>query len=101
MYKFGEIVLATMQFVDSGETKNRPALILFQEYSNVVVAGITSNPETKGISVTKKEGFLVDSIIKMNYIFTITKEAIYKKLPIELSHIKKKEIKEYIINRLQ
>jgi len=35
---------------------------LFEEFDNVV-AGITSNLEMKGISLTKKDGAIKDSII--------------------------------------
>ena len=78
MPKFGDIVLAEMQFVDTFELKKRPALVLFEEYGNVVVAGITSNFEMKGIPLTKKEGAIKDSIIKLNYIFTISDKMIGK-----------------------
>ena len=43
MPRFGDIVLAQVQFVDTHEIKTRPALVLFEEYGSVVVAGITSN----------------------------------------------------------
>lgn len=80
MLKSGDVVLAQVNFLDSFETKKRPAVVLFEEFSNVVVAGITSNLDMKGISLTKKEGAIKDSVIKLNYIFTITEKAITKKL---------------------
>lgn len=88
MHKSGEVVLAQIQFADSFETKKRPAVVLFEELGNVVIAGITSNLEMRGIPLTKKEGAIKDSIIKTNYIFTITEKAIYKKL-FELNKEKK------------
>jgi len=39
-----------VQFTDSFEIKKRPAVVLFEELTNVVVAGITSNKNMKGIS---------------------------------------------------
>ena len=56
MLKPGDVVLAHIQFTDTFEVKKRPALILFEEFDNFVVAGITSNLEMKGISLTKKDG---------------------------------------------
>ena len=66
MLKSGVVILAKVQYTDTFEIKKRPALVLFEEYENVVVAGITSNLEMKGISITKKEGAIKGSIIKIN-----------------------------------
>jgi len=79
MYKSGDVVLTKIQFTDSYEIKIRPALILFEELGNIVVAGITSNKKMKGIPLTKKEGAIKDSVIKTNYIFTISEQMISKK----------------------
>lgn len=100
MYKFGDVVLANVQFTDTSEIKMRPSLVLFQEYGNIVVAGITSNPEMKGISITKKEGAIKDSIIKLNYIFTIS-EAMIKKSLFTLHESKKHQVREELLKRLQ
>jgi len=54
MHRFGEIILASVQFADTFEIKKRPALVLFEEQNNIVVTGITSNLEMKGVSLTKK-----------------------------------------------
>ena len=91
MLKSGAVVLAKVQFTDTFEIKKRPAVVLFQELGNVVVAGITSNPEMKGIPLSKKEGAIKDSVIKTNYIFTITEKAIEKQL-FPLSKQKKQEL---------
>ena len=80
MPKFGDVIIAEMQFVDTFELKKRPALVLFEEYGNVVVAGITSNLEMKGIPLTKREGAIKDSVIKLNYIFTIAEKMVEKAL---------------------
>ena len=78
--KAGDVILTKIQFTDTFEIKIRPAVILFQEFDNIVVAGITSNLNIQGISLTKKEGAIKDSIIKLNYIFTISEEMISKVL---------------------
>ena len=100
MYSFGTVVLASMQFVDTFEIKTRPAVVLFEEYGNIVVAGITSNPNMEGIPLTKKEGAVVDSVIKLNYIFTISEKMIKKTL-FTLSLEKKKMISEGFMKKLQ
>lgn len=99
MYKFGDIVLAQTQYVDTFEVKDRPGLVLFQELGNIVIAGITSNPQMRGISLSKKEGAVRDSIIKLNYIFTISEAMIKRKL-FSISEEKKKKIKEELMKRL-
>lgn len=80
MFRAGDVVIAKVQYTDTFEIKIRPALVLFEEFGNVIVAGITSNTEMKGIRISKNEGAVKDSVIKLNYIFTITEEMIPKKL---------------------
>lgn len=80
MYKAGDVVLANIQFTDTFEIKKRPALVLFEEQNNIVVAGITSNTDMKGVPLTKKEGAVKDSVVKLNYIFTISNMLVKKKL---------------------
>ena len=80
MFRSGDIAIATIQFTDTFEIKKRPVLILFEEYGNYVVAGITSNINMKGIPILQKEGMIKDSIIKTNYIFTISEKMISKRL---------------------
>ena len=55
MTKAGDVILSKVQFTDTFEIKKRPALVLFEEFDNVVVAGITSNLEMKGIPLQKKK----------------------------------------------
>ena len=100
MHKFGEIILAEVQFTDTFEIKKRPALVLFEEYGNVVIAGITSNIKMKGIPLSKKEGAVKESIIKLNYIFTISEKMI-KKIMFILSSEKKKLIVSEFIKKLK
>ncbi len=78
MYKFGDVILSNIQFADTFEIKKRPVLVLFEEYGNIVVAGITSNLNMEGIKITKKEGAIKNSIIKLNYIFTISEKMVDK-----------------------
>ncbi|MBI2660037.1 type II toxin-antitoxin system PemK/MazF family toxin [Candidatus Woesearchaeota archaeon] len=99
MPKFGDVILAEMQFVDTLDIKQRPAMVLFEEYGNVVVAGITSNLEMKGISLSKKEGAVKDSVIKLNYIFTISEKMIKKAL-FSLAYEKKELIASELLKRL-
>ena len=100
MPKFGDVILAKVQFTDTFEVKKRPALVLFEEYGNVVIAGITSNLEMKGIKLTKKEGALKDGMINLNYIFTISKKMAEKSL-FSLSKDKKLEVFNALVKKLK
>ena len=99
MPKSGDVILAKVQYTDTFEIKKRPALVLFEEFDNVVVAGITSNLEMKGIPLTKKEGAVKDSIIKINYLFTISKAMIEKNL-FHLNKEKKKIVYDELTKKL-
>jgi len=100
MFKFGDVVLTQIQFVDTLEIKTRPAVILFEEEGNVVVAGITSNINMRGVPLTKKEGAVKDSVVKLNYIFTISEKMIKKHL-FSLSEQKKKLIVSELMKKLR
>jgi len=97
--KAGDIVLAHIQYMDTFETKLRPALILFEEYDNFVVAGVTSNTSMDGIPLTRKDGAIKESVIKLNYIFTISKMMILKPL-FSLAMEKKKMVYEELVKRV-
>jgi len=99
MPKPGDVILATVQFTDSDEVKVRPAVVLFEELGNIVVAGVTSNVKMNGIPLTKSEGAVKDSVIKLNYIFTISVEMASKVL-FHLSEEKKQLIFDKLIKRL-
>jgi mRNA interferase MazF len=99
MPKSGDVILATVQFTDTHEVKVRPAVVLFEELGNVVVAGITSNLRMKGIPLTKAEGAVKDSVIKLNYIFSIS-QAMACKVLFELSTEKKRIIFDELSKRL-
>lgn len=88
MPKSGDVILASVQFTDTNEVKVRPAVVLFEELGNVVVAGVTSNLKMKGIPLTKSEGAIKESVIKLNYIFTISNEMVSKVI-FQLSQEKK------------
>lgn len=100
MLKPGDVVLTKVQFTDTFEIKKRPALVLFEEFDNIVVAGITSNLSMKGISITKNDGAIKDSVIKLNYIFTVSKIMIERVL-FSLSKDKKKEVFDKLIEKLK
>lgn len=98
-YNFGDIIIANVQFSDTFEIKKRPALVLFEEYGNIVCAVITSNPHMKGINISKKEGLIADSVIKINYIFTVSEKMIEKFL-FKISSDKKEIIKNELLKKL-
>jgi mRNA interferase MazF len=99
MLKAGDVIVASVQFTDTSEVKTRPAVVLFEELGNVVIAGITSNLKMKGIPLSKSEGALRDSVIKLNYIFTISNEMISKVI-LHLSKEKKRRIFEELSKKL-
>ncbi|MFX1513015.1 MAG: type II toxin-antitoxin system PemK/MazF family toxin [Promethearchaeota archaeon] len=99
MYEAGDVILSQIQFTDTFEIKKRPSVVLFEEYGNVIVTGITSNLRMEGIPLSKDEGAIQESIIKLNYIFTISSKMIIKKL-FSLSRKKKELLYEELIKRL-
>lgn len=99
MHKFGDVILASVQFTDTNEVKTRPAVVLFEEFGNIVVAGITSNTSMTGIPLSTEEGAVKNSVIKTNYIFTIANELVRKKL-FALSDKKRHLLRETIITKL-
>ena len=54
MLKAGDIIVASVQFTDTAEIKTRPAVVLFEELGNVVIAGITSNLKMKGMLLSRE-----------------------------------------------
>ncbi len=95
----GDVILAKVQFTDTYEMKRRPALVLYEEYGNVIVAGVTSNLNMKGVSLSKKDGAIKQSVIKLNYIFTISERMLEKTL-FHLPTEKKKEIFDGMVRKL-
>jgi len=99
MLKAGDVIVASVQFTDNAEVKTRPAVVLFEELGNVVIAGVTSNLKMKGIPLSKSEGAIKDSVIKLNYIFTISNEMVSKVI-FHLSKEKKQTIFDELCKRL-
>lgn len=99
MLKAGDVIVASVQFADSNEVKTRPAVVLFEELGNVVIAGITSNLKMQGIPLSRSEGAIKDSVIKLNYIFTISEEMVSKVI-FHLSEEKKHLVFDELIKKL-
>ena len=99
MFDPGDVVITEVQFTDTFEIKRRPALVLFEEFDNVVIAGITSNTGMEGVSISKKDGAVKDSVIKLNYIFTVSTKMIEKKL-FTLNKEKKRLVFQELTKRL-
>ena len=99
MSKAGDVVITRVQFADSEGSKIRPALVLFEELGNIVIAGITTNLQMKGIHISTNEGAAQDSVIKLNYIFTITDGAIIKTV-FQLSPGKRHLVFEEFVKKL-
>lgn len=100
MPRAGDVVLASVQFTDTFEIKQRPTVVLFEEFGNLVVAGVTSNLKMKGISLSKNEGAVRDSVIKLNYIFTVSEKMVSKVL-FSLSREKKQTVFDELEKRLK
>ena len=64
MPKSGDVVITRVQFADSEGSKIRPALVLFEELGNIVIAGITTNLQMKGIRISTSEGAELNAIAK-------------------------------------
>jgi len=100
MLESGDVILTKVQFTDTFEVKTRPAVVLFEELDNIIVAGITSNLKMKGIPLTTKEGAVKNSVIKLNYLFTISKAMISKVL-FHLNQKKKQLVFNELVDRLK
>jgi len=74
-------------------------VVLFEELGNVIIAGVTSNLKMKGIPLSKSEGAIKDSVIKLNYIFTVSEEMV-SKVVFHLSREKKCLIFDELCERL-
>lgn len=99
-FNSGDVVIAKVQFTDTFEIKTRPAVVLFEELGNVIIAGITSNKSMDGIPFLKSDGAVKDSVIKLNYIFTVSENMI-SKIIMRLSSEKQKEIYGGILKKLR
>ena len=100
MPKAGDVVITRVQFADNEGSKVRPALVLFEELGNIVIVGITTNLQMKGIRISTNEGAAQDSVIKLNYIFTITEGAIIKTV-FQLSPEKRRLVFREFVKKLR
>ncbi len=100
MLNFGTVIIAQVQYTDTFEIKKRPALVLFSELGNIICAAITSNTQIYGIELKKEEGAVKDSIIKLNYIFTISEKMVDKVL-FSISQEKKQIIRNELSKRFK
>lgn len=99
MLEPGDVVLTKVQYTDTFEIKRRPALVLFEEMNNVVIAGITSNLKMDGVPLSKEEGAIKESVIKLNYIFTVSTLMVEKVL-FKLNKEKKMKVYEGLNDKL-
>ncbi len=100
MLESGDVVLTKVQFTDTFEIKRRPAVVLFEEMNNVVIAGITSNLNMVGIPLSKEDGAIKESVIKLNYIFTVSNQMVERVL-FKLNQDKKEKIFEEMNKKLR
>lgn len=111
MHKQGDIVLIPVPFTDLSTNKRRPVLILSNNDYNsktndVVVVAITSNIIAKNYTVfiTGKdllEGSLkVDSCIRVDKIYTLSKNIIIKKFG-TVNQIIMEDVKEKLNNIIE
>jgi mRNA interferase MazF len=101
----GKIVLIPFPFTDLTSTKLRPALVLYENEKDVVVAFISSRIEKTGptdivIDKThpefKQTGLKVESVLKIDKIATLSKELIIGEIG-EVGPKVKKEINDKIL----
>jgi len=88
-----------VQFTDTFEVKKRPAVVLFEELDNVVVAGVTSNTRMQGVPLSRADGAARECVIKVNYIITLASMMVERKL-FSLSAAKRRELHEALLARL-
>lgn len=66
-------ILASAQFTDTAEVKTRPTVVLLRVWKCCGKC-VTSNLKMEVIPLSKSEGAVKDSVIKLNYIFTYQKK---------------------------
>jgi hypothetical protein len=97
----GDIILATIQFTDTFEVKTRPAFVLWVDRQNITIAGLTSNTVRAGVPYTKKDGAFLDSVIRLDYVFTIDASLVQRKItsaPKRICTAVRKEIEEKMLS---
>jgi len=91
IFKAGQVVYVNVPFTGNKGQKLRPALIINVYKDDIIILPITSNLRSNGILITKSDGAAEDSIIKLNNIFTISKDQIMHVF-FELEKNKRKEV---------
>lgn len=74
-------------------------MVLYEEHNNVVVAGITSNTKMGGIPLSIEEGVVKESVIRNNYIFTVS-SALILRVIFHLTATKRNMVYDAIVERL-
>jgi hypothetical protein len=74
-------------------------VVLYEEHNNVVVAGITSNTKMGGIPLSIEEGVVKESVIRNNYIFTVS-SALILRVIFHLTATKRNMVYDAIVERL-
>ena len=64
-----QVVLIDFPFIDNTSSKVRPALVLFSEYGNIILAAITSNKSIR-IKLTKADGYcMIAQLVKHHFTY--------------------------------
>ena len=90
-FRQGEVILVPLPFTDLKASKQRPALIISNDYYNskvddIVICGITSNIKDEDFSVILDQKDMSEgniyflSRIKVDKLFTINKSIVKRKL---------------------
>jgi len=84
LFAFGDIVLVVFPFTDVKGEKKRPALVLHEDFNDLTLARVTSQPINSeydiNIEMWEKAGLMLPSIIKLEKIATLAKPLIDTKL---------------------
>jgi len=82
------------------EIQTREVLKEIVSNPKIRIFKLSNDPAFYGVPLTKKEGAIKDSVIKLNYIFTISEKMVKKSL-FNLSKEKKKILFDEITKRLR
>lgn len=101
----GDIVLIPFPFSDLTGLKNRPALILLETESNVIVAFITSQLKWQDkfdlkLDPSPKNGLKRSSIVKLGKLATLDKELVIGRLG-NLTATEIKKLNEHLVQLLR
>jgi len=84
MYKQGDILLVPIPFSDLESEKKRPVIVISNikynlKTKDIVVAAITSNIKQKDYSILLNNSDMIEGTLKVDKIYTISKDIIIKK----------------------